>query len=731
MVSKTTMHIVIGVMLLFLGSILTFGFLLSLPGGGNQASASAVEENNVSGNTKSVDSSTPTIFNYCTWQAEFTTQIGKYNTAPAGKKYAVVTLKINNTGDQTYSTNPNYWHLKIGDIYYQYDIAIYDGSLHHLTADIGPGGKITVGMPYLVDRNLSISDMDMYYNGPGSDGVIGSNEGIKPVDSSTPNIFNYCTLQGEFTTQIGEYNTAPAGKKYAVVTLKINNTGDQTYSTNPNYWHLKIGDIYYQYDAATYDDSLHHLTADIGPGGKIIVGMAYLVDRNLSISDMEMYYDGPGSDGIIGSTYSVITDKNTNSNPVEPLLPVADFTANPLIGASPLPVQFTDHSQNEESRVWDFGDGTNSTDLNPAHTYSTVGNYTAKLTVNNKNGTNSNVTTITVLGSLPVYPVPNFNANPTSGIAPLTVYFTDSSQNAAAWSWNFGDGTTSSEQNPTHTYSAEGTYTVNLIVNNTIGTSPQTATATITVQSSSSEGSSGGSSHSSGGGGAGGSPEPQSNVEAKELSQTFIASGKAVKFNFPRCTTPVVYVSFDSKKTAGKTTTISEMLRGKSTLVSGLPSDETYKHLNIWVGNGGFATSKNIENAVICFKIEKSWIQDKKIDQSSITLNRYNDKKWNQLPTSLFSEDDKYLYFTAQTPGFSPFAITGKTTATDKIQSVTETKTQPATVTKTGSTAANIEQTPEQNQSSNTSGKGSTKAPGFEIAFSIVSLLGLFLYKRR
>ena len=94
-----------------------------------------------------------------------------------------------------------------------------------------------------------------------------------------------------------------------------------------------------------------------------------------------------------------------------------------------------------------------------------------------------------------------------------------------------------------------------------------------------------------------------------------------------------------------------------------LPSGEVYKYLNIWVGNGGYGTAKNIENAVVCFKVEKSWIQDKKIDQSSITLNRYNDKKWNELPTTLLREDDKYLYFTAETPGFSPFAITGKTTA--------------------------------------------------------------------
>ena len=112
---------------------------------------------------------------------------------------------------------------------------------------------------------------------------------------------------------------------------------------------------------------------------------------------------------------------------------------------------------------------------------------------------------------------------------------------------------------------------------NANGTTSKTAKITVLEGSSSDGGSSsgdssGGSSHSSGGsggGGAGGSPEPQSNVEIKELSQTFIASGNSAKFDFPQKVTPVVYVSFDSKKTAGKTTTIAEMLKGKSTLVSG------------------------------------------------------------------------------------------------------------------------------------------------------------------
>ena len=102
-------------------------------------------------------------------------------------------------------------------------------------------------------------------------------------------------------------------------------------------------------------------------------------------------------------------------------------------------------------------------------------------------------------------------------------------------------GNTSSEQNPTHTYSAEGTYTVNLKVNNTIGTSPQTATATVTVQSSSSEGSSGGSSHSSGGSGGGVAGEsslsPKAMLKLKKSHRLFHEEAETVpKFDFQRNT---------------------------------------------------------------------------------------------------------------------------------------------------------------------------------------------------
>ena len=325
-----------------------------------------------------------------------------------------------------------------------------------------------------------------------------------------------------------------------------------------------------------------------------------------------------------------------------------------------------------------------------------------------------------------VTPVANFNTNIISGYAPLFVQFTDLSQNAAEWNWNFGDGAISTENNPAHTYSAAGTYTANLTVSN--GSLTASKTAPITVLQVSGESSSGGS--SSGGSGSWGadvSPEPQSNVEAKELSHTFISSGNSVNFTFPQNATPVVNISFDSKKTVGKTTTIVEMLKNQSTVVSESPSDGIYKFINIWVGNNGFATPSNIENAVVFFKVEKSWMQDKNINKSSITLNRYNSTKWNPLQTNLSGEDDKYLYFIAETPGFSHFAITGKAAANE---TVTETQSKPSSENleqNNTSNAANVEQT----QSPSTSGNGSTKSPGFEAVFGIVSLLTVFLYKRK
>ena len=82
----------------------------------------------------------------------------------------------------------------------------------------------------------------------------------------------------------------------------------------------------------------------------------------------------------------------------------------------------------------------------------------------------------------PLAPVANFTANPTSGIAPLTVQFLDTSTNApTGWSWTFGDGATSTVKNPSHQYANPGTYSVTLTATNSAGSDVETKTGYITV----------------------------------------------------------------------------------------------------------------------------------------------------------------------------------------------------------------------------------------------------------
>jgi PGF-pre-PGF domain-containing protein len=464
--------------------------------------------------------------------------------------------------------------------------------------------------------------------------------------------------------------------------------------------------------------------------------------------------DGDGN-GIADSAYqlenSIYADKLPliSASQSQQLLPVANFKTNTVKGPVPLLVQFTDLSQNAAKWSWDFDNEGNmdSTDQNPVHMYTDPGNYTTKLTVSNENGTNSKILEITVQNAQNgnnIYPVAEFSASVTGGYAPLSVLFTDRSQNAASRSWDINnDGIVdSTNESFVHVYTDPGIYTANLTVSNKYGIASKTVAIDVQAASSSgdgssSSGSSGGSSRGSGsnsGGGGGGSPEPQSNVGTKELSQAFITSGKATKFDFPKNVTSIVYVSFDSKKTTGKTTTIVEMLKEKSTLVSDPPSDEIYKYLNTWVGNSGFATSENIENPVICFKVEKSWVQDKKIDQSSIALNRYSDKTWEQLQTSQSGEDDDYLYYTAKTPEYSFFAITGKVKTGETA--VTDSKDP-----QSGLEIGNLSK---EGNSSNSNPLGSdvakaigrrasAKSPGFETFYGIIFLIAaaFFFYKKR
>ena len=143
--------------------------------------------------------------------------------------------------------------------------------------------------------------------------------------------------------------------------------------------------------------------------------------------------------------------------------PVAAFTAAPRSGMKPLAVTFADLSTGETSaRLWDFGDGNTSSLENPTHTYDTPGFYTVSLTSFGPGGSDTLTMTDYVTVGMPP-PIAGFTATPTTGVAPLTVAFTNTTLgDVTAYSWNFGDGTTSALANPTHTYTTPGLYTVSL-----------------------------------------------------------------------------------------------------------------------------------------------------------------------------------------------------------------------------------------------------------------------------
>lgn len=165
--------------------------------------------------------------------------------------------------------------------------------------------------------------------------------------------------------------------------------------------------------------------------------------------------------------------------PVPP--PTAQFSVDIGRGRAPLTVHFDDQSLGANKWLWDFGDGETSHEQEPSHTYRAIGTYTVRLTVSNEQGTNfAEKKALVVVVTPPA--VPDFAANRVSGTAPLEVAFQDKSTNSpTSWFWQFGDGTTSPQRNPTHTYTAPGMYTVELTVKNSEGGSAVTRSGFIRV----------------------------------------------------------------------------------------------------------------------------------------------------------------------------------------------------------------------------------------------------------
>ncbi len=150
--------------------------------------------------------------------------------------------------------------------------------------------------------------------------------------------------------------------------------------------------------------------------------------------------------------------------------PNAVITANPTNGQEPLTVSFdasqsTDPNDDITGYYWDFGDGNTDSGVTVTHTYSTAGTYTVTLTVVDSNGFTDN-DTVVISVSVNNPPTADFSWGAARSTG-KTYQFQDKSSDDGAvvkWNWEFGDGTTSSDQNPSHSYTSPGNYTVCLTV---------------------------------------------------------------------------------------------------------------------------------------------------------------------------------------------------------------------------------------------------------------------------
>lgn len=155
--------------------------------------------------------------------------------------------------------------------------------------------------------------------------------------------------------------------------------------------------------------------------------------------------------------------------------PTVSFTVNNTSGCPGSTIQFTNTSvlgsTGAGSYVWNFGDGTSDFTQNPSHTFSTPGNYNIALQVTNSAGCSK---TVVDSNYIHIYapPVADFTSNNQSFChAPATVTFTVSTTGSGpfTYAWNYGDNTTGTGNNPTHTYTNTGNYTVRLITTDSHG----------------------------------------------------------------------------------------------------------------------------------------------------------------------------------------------------------------------------------------------------------------------
>ena len=171
--------------------------------------------------------------------------------------------------------------------------------------------------------------------------------------------------------------------------------------------------------------------------------------------------------------------------------PSAAFNRTPQSGDAPVAVSVdagasTDSDGSIVNYAWEFGDGGNANGVTAAHTYTSVGSFTIRLTVTDDGGATDVATrTVNVTSPSNNAPSASFSVSATNGVAPLVVSFdasgsSDNDGSIVTYAWAFGEGSTAGGVTTQYTYTSPGTYEARLIVTDDDG-AQATALRSITV----------------------------------------------------------------------------------------------------------------------------------------------------------------------------------------------------------------------------------------------------------
>lgn len=356
----------------------------------------------------------------------------------------------------------------------------------------------------------------------------------------------------------------------------------------------------------------------------------------------------------------------------------------------------SDHEAPIASYDWTFGDGGTATGPTPTHAFEAVGNYTVTLTVADDAGrTDADSLTVAVVNGT----TPSGNETSNDTVAPIAIIdapaqatvgepATFSGANSTddvgivGYNWTFGDESSGSGANVTHTFAANGTYTVTLTVADAAGNTNATS-GTIEVLSapaggdgsggtdnSTDDSTSGGSGSASTGGGSGGSSSGSSGTSTRSRSVivTYPSGNEArISVHNPvpndTVTVPIrlpdasqcLIVDAVSFRTHDYRTVRLQVLQGADAPTN--VSDWTTLAGDPGFGYVAVQTDSNVDQARLTFRLRTDCLNASGVDPATVRLYRYVDGDWATLPTHVVERTDGFVRYQADSPGFSTFAV--------------------------------------------------------------------------